>query len=355
MIMRVLIVGAGPTGLTAGVELARKGVHVEIIDQKSEPSKFSRAVGILPSSLSVLAPSGVTNKLLEEGIRIQEVRVFSGTRKTLSLSLKGGHSGWDYVIALAQNRTENILRNTFIKYGGSVTYGKKFVSLNQHTERIIIGTSDGCENEYDIVIGADGIKSRTRECLGIEYQGFDLPETWSIADVDVHNWLNKGVFTISLLNGGRVVVVVPLEEDRFRVISNTEDALATLPLPMNVINKHREGKFNISIRQASYYGMGRVFLAGDAAHCHSPVGGRGMNLGISDAAELASCITTNRLDRYRVSRHLVGSNTIAASERARRILTSDNYLTRRMIITACHSINLFQFLQRPFARVILDG
>ncbi len=75
--MRVLIVGAGPTGLTAGVELARKGVHVEIIDQKPEPSRFSRAVGILPSSLSVLAPSGVTDNLLEEGIRIQEVRVFS--------------------------------------------------------------------------------------------------------------------------------------------------------------------------------------------------------------------------------------------------------------------------------------
>ncbi len=353
--MRVLIVGAGPTGLTAGVELARRGVHVEVIDQKQEPSKISRAVGILPSSLSVLTPSGVANNLLEEGIKIQEVRVFSGTRRALSLSLKGGHSDRDYVIALAQNRTEDILRNVLIRFGGSVTYGKKFTSLAQYEDRAVIGTNDGREYAYDMVIGADGIKSRTRECLGIEYQGFDLPETWSIADVDVYNWPNKGVFTIFLLNGGRVVVVVPLEPDRFRVISNTEDALATLPVPMNIISKHREGKFNISIRQASYYGMGRVFLAGDAAHCHSPVGGRGMNLGISDAAELASCITTNQLNRYSVSRHLVGANTIAASERARRLITSENFLTRRTIITACHSFNLFRFMQRSLARVILDG
>ena len=353
--MRVLIVGAGPTGLTSGIELARSGIHVEIIDQKLEPSKLSRAVGILPRSLGVLAPSGVTKNLLEEGIKLQEVRIFSVTSRILSLSLKGGHSEQDYVIALAQNRTENILRNTFIKFGGSITYGKKLVSLTQHTDHIVIETSDGHEDSYDIVIGADGIKSRTRECLGIEYQGYDLPETWSIADVEVHNWWNKGVFTISLLSSGRVVVVVPLEQDRFRVISNTEDALATLPLSMNVIHKHREGKFNISIRQASCYGKGRVFLAGDAAHCHSPVGGRGMNLGISDAAELASCITTNRLNNYSTSRHLVGSKTIAASERARRLLTSENYLMRRMIISGFHSIDLFQFLQRPLARVILDS
>ncbi len=353
--MRVLIVGAGPTGLTAGVELARRGIHTEVIDQKPGPSKLSRAVGILPSSLSVLAPSGVTKHLLEEGIKVQEVRVFSGVRRVLSLSLKGGHSDRDYFIALAQDRTEEILRKALIEFGGSVTYSRKLIHLDQSDERTVVGTSDGHESAYDIVIGADGIKSKTRERLGIEYPGFDLPETWSIADVDAHNWPNTGVFTICLLNGGCVVVVVPLEAERFRVISNTEDALATLPLPMNVITKHREWQFNISIRQASRYDMGRVFLAGDAAHCHSPAGGRGMNLGISDAAELASRIATERLNGYSASRHQAGVNTIAASERARRVLTSTSFLTRIMTISACHVINIAPFLQRPLARVFLDG
>ena len=156
-----------------------------------------------------------------------------------------------------------------------------------------------------------------------------------------------------LLSGGRVVVVVPLEAERFRVVSNTEDALATLPLNMNIITKHREGQFNLSIRQASHYDMGRVFLAGDAAHCHSPVGGRGMNLGISDAVDLASRIATNDLNGYSISRHQVGAKTIAATERARRVLTSRSSLTRIMTTTACHSINLFPFLQRSLARILL--
>ena len=219
--MRVLIVGAGPTGLTAGVELARRGIHTEVIDQKTGPSKLSRAVGILPSSLSVLAPSGVTKHLLEEGIKVQEVRVFSGVRRVLSLSLKGGHSDRDYFIALAQDRTEEILRKALIEFGGSVTYSRKLIHLDQSDERTVVGTSDGHESAYDIVIGADGIKSKTRERLGIEYPGFDLPATCSIADVDAHNWPNTGVFPICLLNSACVVLVVPLEDASFRVIANT--------------------------------------------------------------------------------------------------------------------------------------
>jgi len=205
-----------------------------------------------------------------------------------------------------------------VELGGSVTFGQTLMYLDQSDEQTVAGTSDGKESAYDIVIGADGINSQTRESLGLEYLGFELPETWSIADVDAHGWPNTGVFTICLLNGGCIVVVVPLGDERFRVISNTEDALATLPLPMNVTTKHREGKFNISIRQVIHYRMGRVFLAGDAAHCHSPVGGRGMNLGISDAAELASRIATKSLSEYSVSRYQIGANTITTSERARR-------------------------------------
>ena len=341
--------------MTAGIELARRGIHAKIIDKKPAPSKLSRAVGILPSSLDILAPSGVTSHLLEEGIKIQEARVFSGTQKVLSLSLKGGRPERDYIIALAQDRTEEILRKALIRFGGSVIFGQELIDLDQNEERTVVRTSDGNESVYDIVIGADGINSKTRESVGIEYPGFDLPETWSIADVDVQNWPNKGVFTACLLSGGRVVVIVPLEADRYRVISNTEDALATLPLQMNVITKHREGQFKISIRQATCYNMGRVFLAGDAAHCHSPVGGRGMNLGISDAAELVSRITTNRFNEYSTSRRQAAVKIIEGSEKARKLLTSRSFLTRIITTTAFRSVNLFLFLQRSVARILLDG
>ena len=89
---------------------------------------------------------------------------------------------------------------------------------------------DGAKGEYDYVVGADGARSTTRELLNIDFRGHDLPETWSIADVDAEGWPNTNAVTICQLSGGDVVVVAPLEPKRFRVISNTEDALAALPL-----------------------------------------------------------------------------------------------------------------------------
>jgi 2-polyprenyl-6-methoxyphenol hydroxylase-like FAD-dependent oxidoreductase len=98
---------------------------------------------------------------------------------------------------------------------------------------------------------------------------------------------------------------------------------------MNVSRIRREAAFHISVRQVERYRTGRIFLAGDAAHCHSPVGGRGMNLGIADAAELARCIAKSDLDGYQKLRHTAGRETIELSERGRRLPTSQNWLTRR--------------------------
>ena len=161
-----------------------------------------------------------------------------------------------------------------------------------------------------------------RQLLNLEFRGHDLPETWSIADVDSEDWPNADTFTLCRLSGGNVVVVVPLEHKRFRVVSNTGDALAALPLKMNATNIRRAGQFKISIRQVAKYSVGRVFLAGDAAHCHSPVGGRGMNLGIADGAELARRMVAGELDGYGDARHKVGEQVIAGSEAVRKVMTS---------------------------------
>lgn len=353
--MRVLIAGAGPTGLTAAVELARRGITPDVIDRKEDRSTLSRAVGIMPSSLKTLAPSGVTEQLLSEGVKVREVQVFSGTRRVLRLSLRGGHPDRDYGIALAQDRTEGALRDALVRFGGSVTYGKELTGLRQEKERVIVETQDGSEADYDYVIGADGTQSATRQSLEIEYSGYDLPETWSIADVDAANWLNLEAATFCMLSGGRVVVVLPLEAERYRVVSNTEDALATLPLKLKITNKRREGRFQISIRQVAQYRVGRVFLAGDAAHCHSPAGGRGMNLGIADAAELVTRLVEDRLDGYSASRHAAGASTIAESERARRLLTSTSLVKRMMVSMGCRLIDILPPLQRRIARTFLGG
>ncbi len=186
--------------------------------------------------------------------------------------------------------------------------------------------------------------------MGIDYPGFELPEIWSIADVDANDWPNQDVFTGCLLRDGRIVVVVPLEQKRFRVISNTKDALTALPLKMNVTNIRRAGTFEISVRQVNEYRKGRVFLAGDAAHCHSPVGGRGMNLGIADAADLARRMHENDLEGYSDARHVDGATTIEFSEQARKTLTSTNPITRFVIRSIFKLTSHTPYLQRRAAR-----
>lgn len=352
--MKILIVGAGPTGLTAAVELARRGIVPEIIDRKEEASTLSRAVGVLPRSLRTLTPSGVAERLLEEGVKMRNVHLYFDERHALKLSLRNGHPDQDFGLALAQDRTEAALRDAFIRFGGQVGYGTELTGLCQETGKVSVRTKDGAERAYDFVIGADGIRSVVRDAAGIEFPGHDLPGNWSIADVDADDWRHPADFTACNLEGGRVAVVAPLEPTRFRVISNTDDALKTLPLDLNVKRVRRQGQFNISIRLVRTYRSGRVFLAGDAAHCHSPAGGRGMNLGIADAAELADRLVTDQLDGYSASRRADGKATIAASERARRLITSRG-LTRRLLSTGAGLLNRIPPLHRPFARDFLQS
>jgi len=351
--LRILIVGAGPTGLTAAVELARHGIIAEVIDSKDKASTLSRAVGILPKSLKLLAAAGVSEKLAKEGIKIHQAIGYETNKKILTLPIHNTQSKYNYLLALAQDRTENTLLNTFNTYGGNVLYSTKLTSLNETDEHVVAQINHTSESIYDLIIGADGIHSSTRKYANIDYPGLDLPETWSIADVNAYHWPHPTSFTMSLLNHGQVVVIVPLESNRFRIISNTDNSLETLPLDLNINEINRQGQFKISVRQANQYNTKRIFLAGDSAHCHSPVGGRGMNLGIADACELVQRIIGRSLEEYSTSRHKEGEAIINMSERARKVVTSENKITRALTVASLKTINRSSYLQQRMSKIIL--
>jgi 2-polyprenyl-6-methoxyphenol hydroxylase-like FAD-dependent oxidoreductase len=353
--MKVLIVGAGPAGLTTAVELARRGIVGDVIDLRESGSGLSRAVGIMPASLDILKPSGVTDKLLAEGMKFRQVRIYRHASLALALPLHVGGADGEFILGLAQDRTETHLRDALSRLGGTVRYGIELADLRQDANKVTVELRDGATAEYDYVVGADGARSTTRRLLNVEFRGHDLPETWSIADVDADGWANTDAFTVCRLSGGNMVVVAPLEPKRFRVVSNTEDALAVLPLKLNVTNIRRAGAFKISIRQAAQYGVGRVFLVGDAAHCHSPVGGRGMNLGIADGAELARRMVEGGLEDYGEARHRVGMEIIAGSEALRKVMTSRNPVKRFLVLAVLKIASFMPALRRQFAKKILYG
>ena len=351
--MKVLIVGAGPTGLTAALELARHAVIVKVIEKKSVRSSLSRAVGILPGSLQLLRPSGVSDGLLDRGIKVDCLNFYNQEKHLATVSLQNASSEHPYLLALAQDKTEETIEGILSAFGGQVNYSTALTDIRQTDKAVIVYYSNGKQEEFDIVLAADGAHSQTRSSLGLDYPGFELAHSWSIADVDAINWLHPFEFTACLLNQGHALIVVPLEANRYRLISNTADVLSTLPLPMTIRNIRRTGQFEIAIRQLRNYRCGRVYFAGDAAHCHSPFGGRGMNLGIADAAEFATRLLNKTLDHYSDSRHTAGLNTINESERFRKIITNPNLLVSALMKTGLKAINHSSKLQGFLANRLL--
>ncbi|GGL80058.1 FAD-dependent oxidoreductase [Wenxinia marina] len=327
--MRILVVGAGPTGLTAAVELARRGLVPRIVEKRATPSPFSRAVGIQSRTLDLLAPSGAAKAIAEEAIPFEGAILHDGRREIGRLPL--GHSEDSRLWGLAQDRTEAHLAAALRREGGAVEYGTTFEGLEQDGD-VVRATVASETAEYDWVIGADGVHSAVRGALGLPFEGYDLPETWSIADVDAPGWPDPRWFHGFFKPGGEVAVVVPLERARFRVIASDPDALAALPVPMAVSAIRSTGTFRISVRQAPSFRVGRVCLAGDAAHCHSPVGGRGMNLGIADAADLAARISSGEVDGYEAARHPEAARVIRLTERVRRAVQSKEPWRQRLIL-----------------------
>lgn len=341
--MNVLIVGAGPTGLTAALKLVAKGITPEIVDAKESPSILSRAVGILPESMEHLRESGVSKRILEEGVVFEQLRINIGNTPALEVSTKDVLPSDRLPIGLPQNRTESIMSDILKEKGVFVTYNTKVADIETSSTNATVTFENGTRKTYDWVIGCDGVRSTVREKVGIEYEGYELPELWSIADIDLASEKYAKVFSAWVLRNKEhdIMVMAPIGQKRVRLVSSTPDSIKALPFELDIQNVRREGSFKISIRQASAYYKGRVLLAGDAAHAHSPVGGRGMNLGIDDAVHAVETLFTNDLHAYETERRTIATQIISSTEKIRKTLVSKNPFTRlfvRIVLFAIHTI-----------------
>ncbi|MEM1360788.1 MAG: NAD(P)/FAD-dependent oxidoreductase [Pseudomonadota bacterium] len=345
----ILIVGAGPTGLTAAVELTRLGHDVTIIDKRAGRAQLSRAVGILPASIRILEPSGVASRIQREAVRFSAIAFYHEATELARIPFGTEADGSDTILGLPQDRTEAHLSDALKELGVAVSYGTAIEAVQQDGAGVTAHFG-GTQSRFDYLLGADGVRSTVRQYLNLPYEGFDIPGKWSIADVDAPDWPEPTVFRGFLIPDGNVVIVAPMAPTRFRVVSSTEDALAALPLPMRVEKLHRSGAFTISVRQTPAYGDGRVFLAGDAAHCHSPAGGRGMNLGIADAADFAARLTAGTLEGFSDARHQIGKKTIAFSEEMRSNIMSDSPLRRTLVETGLRVVGNLPPVAHKFAQ-----
>lgn len=298
--MRILIVGAGPTGLAAALFLAERGLSARVVDRRVQPTTRSKAFGVNPRSLSLLSGTGAAEEMLARGRRLTHVSLWRESRRIARLDLRRGGGPHPFMLVLPQAESEAILESALAKRGVLVERGVE--------ARRVSEAAPGAECELhhpggrvetivpDVLLGADGVASTVRRGLGIELEGTAFPEPWRLYDLEMKLPLADEAHAVLLPDGA--LFIIRIAGDVWRVVGNVEDPLARLPSGAELGPVRWESEFRIAHRVAARFQAGTACLAGDAAHVHSPLGARGMNLGIEDAYVFASLAATGRLGDY---------------------------------------------------------
>jgi 2-polyprenyl-6-methoxyphenol hydroxylase-like FAD-dependent oxidoreductase len=330
----VLIIGAGPVGLSTAIECVRRGLPVRIVDQDAEATRESRAVAVNPRTLDLLEPSGAAERLVAAGVRLRGFRIVSeGVTRAVADASRLPHP-FNFILALVQNETEAILAQVLAEKGVPVERGVTAVdvaSRDSGAEATLDGPSGRERVACDWLVGADGAHSIVRKALGIDFPGEPYPFQWSLADVDLSGDVEEDRAELRLEVGAPILFRIPIGPGRHRLISNAPDLLERLPAAWSAGAVHWRSDFRVSHRQVERLGQGRAWLVGDAAHIHSPAGGRGMNLGIEDGVTLAERIAAGDLGDWPAERRAKAARVIRESDRMQRLATADGPLMRRVM------------------------
>jgi len=335
----VLVVGAGPVGLVAGCELARRGVAVRVIDKLTAPTSQSRAIAIHARSLEMFDRMGLVDELTASGVEAVRMLMYAGGRQLANVDFGHVDSAYPFSVITAQTETERILTERLRVVGVRIERGVELMGLTQDAEaaHLVLRHADGLQETADAlwVIGADGARSTVRELVGTRLEGSFKGERFLLGDVEAEHHLDRSsMYTFFSPDG--VLAVFPMRDARMRFIAQVHDApgqplnpdpaqdeLQQIvdhrgPGDVKIISSHWLTEFEIHHGQVPAYRFGRVFLAGDAAHIHSPAGGQGMNTGMQDAFNLGWKLALavhghggqQLLDSYHAERHPVGANVI---------------------------------------------
>lgn len=352
----VAIAGAGPTGLTLGCLLAAENVSFVLLDQQAAGANTSRAAVVHARTLEVLDRIGVTGRLLDAGLVVPTFTVRDRDRTIATIPFGQLPTPHPHTLMIPQSSTEAILLQRLGELGGAVHRPCRVTALEQDTAGCALTIESARHGTHRLearyVVGADGMHSTLRQGAGIAFHGAQYSESFVLADVHMSWPLSRDQVALFFSPAG-LVVVAPLPDNCHRIVATCNEAPETPDVDfMQALLDERgpektpgrihdivwSSRFHLHHRLAERYRAGGLFLAGDAAHVHSPAGGQGMNTGIQDAVGLADVLVDvlkrgadpARLDDYERLRRPVAERVVTFTDRMTRLATLRTAPQRRV-------------------------
>lgn len=344
----VLIVGAGPTGLSLALGLAMRGVPFLLVDRLATGRNTSRAAVVHARTLECLEPTGTVPRLVAQGLRIQRACLYDRDRMLLTLGFAALPTAYPFLLMLPQDLTEATLRDRLQELGGATVRPVDVLDIAARPDHVLATVAMGEGTPAGTirarwVVGCDGMHSIVRQRAGIGFAGGRYEDSFILADVRLSGRLGPDAVRLFLSQHG-MMLMAPLPGHRFRIVATVaeaperpdlEDVQRLLDTRGPAAPAERvetvfwSSRFRIHHRVADRFRKGRVLLAGDAAHVHSPAGGQGMNIGIQDALALAPALAAayaggdadEALRRYEAARRPVAEQVVRLTDRMTRVAT----------------------------------
>ena len=370
----ILIVGAGPVGLFLANECARRNLKWRLIEERASQSEHSKALAIFPRTLEIFAMAGIVHPFMERANRVTHVAIMASDRTLARMEFAPKETPYSFVAMVTQDVTEELLVDELRRKGGSVEYQTKFISAEQDSNGVNV-TMEQAKNSIkaraSFVVGCDGAHSAVRHQLNLPFEGSEYRGLFLLADVETNAELPADEMQLCPSEFGPVAVF-PMSATRRRVIATIDEPEGDAPT-LEVVQKILAQRaprsiearnlrwgtyFRIHHRQVARLREARIFIAGDAAHIHSPFGGQGMNTGLHDVWNLVWKLdlflhghgNQELLNSYSDERLPVIKNVIETTDRMTKVLGTPNKFAQALRDTLIPMVSRLSPFQHAFVQ-----